>query len=70
MNVWIGGNDIEAEGVYVWDASELTFPPTRAAALSYSNWKEGERNDTPGWYEDSDTEDCVEMSIYSGLWND
>jgi hypothetical protein len=67
---WIGGNDIETEGVYVWESSALTFPPTDAAALSYSNWKEGEPNDTPGWYEATDTEDCVEINLDSGQWND
>ena len=70
VTYWIGGNDIEVEGVYVWDASELTFPPTHASTLSYSNWKEGEPNDTPEWYEATDTEDCVEMNLDSGLWND
>ena len=71
---WIGGNDIEVEGVYKWDAlstdAELTFPPTHAPALSYSNWKKGEPNDTPGWYEGTDTEDCVEMDLDTGQWND
>ena len=71
---WIGGNDIEVEGVYKWDAlttdAELTFPPTHAPALSYSNWKKGEPNDTPGWYEGTDTEDCVEIDLDTGQWND
>ena len=74
VSYWIGGNDIEVEGVYKWDAltadAELTFPPTHAPALSYSNWKKGEPNDTPGWFEGTDTEDCVEINLDTGQWND
>jgi hypothetical protein len=52
---WIGLNDIEVEGVFVWpDGTPAT----------YTNWNEGEPNDAGG------IEDCVEMSAATGLWND
>ncbi|XP_073925210.1 collectin-10 isoform X1 [Castor canadensis] len=55
FRVFIGVNDLEKEGQYVFtDNTPLQ---------NYSNWKEGEPSDPYGH------EDCVEM-LSSGRWND
>ncbi|XP_025019260.1 collectin-10 isoform X2 [Python bivittatus] len=55
FRVFIGVNDIEKEGQFMY--------ADRTPLQSYSNWKEGEPQDT---YEN---EDCVEM-LSTGKWND
>lgn len=52
--LWIGLNDIDIEGTFVWE--DNTSP------LVYENWNSGEPND----YGD---EDCVEMRS-GNVWND
>ncbi len=53
--VMIGLNDIDVEGTFVWyDQSPVT----------YTNWDNGEPNNSGG------NEDCVQLRINSGLWND
>lgn len=55
FRVFIGVNDLEKEGQYVFtDSTPLQ---------NYSNWQEGEPSDPYGH------EDCVEM-LSSGRWND
>ena len=52
--VWIGINDIKHEGL---------FMGVDESKISWTNWNYGEPNDAGG-------EDGVEMSHYSGGWND
>ena len=52
---FIGANDRDAEGQFVW---------ADGTAVVFTNWGEGEPNDAGG------AEDCVEMSVASGIWND
>uniref|UniRef100_A0A8D0E803 Collectin subfamily member 10 n=1 Tax=Salvator merianae TaxID=96440 RepID=A0A8D0E803_SALMN len=55
FRVFIGLNDMEKEGQFMF--------ADRTPLLNYSNWKEGEPQDTSG------QEDCVEM-LSTGQWND
>ncbi|XP_053251363.1 collectin-10 [Podarcis raffonei] len=55
FRVFIGLSDMENEGQFVY--------ADRTPLQSYSNWKEGEPQDTSG------QEDCVEM-LSTGQWND
>ena len=53
---WLGLNDREQEGTFVWVATD--------EELTYSNWAPGEPNDLLG-------EDCVSMDDSpAGEWND
>mmetsp|Transcript_13394 Transcript_13394/g.16236 ORF Transcript_13394/g.16236 Transcript_13394/m.16236 type:complete len:817 (+) Transcript_13394:51-2501(+) len=55
--VWIGVNDIDQEGQFVWTDKRL---------LDYTNWARGHPSKT-----DYDNEyDCVSMRSYDGLWSD
>lgn len=53
--VWIGGNDRENEGHFVWsrDGNPITF----------TNWDSGNPDNYNG------NEDCIEMRR-DGIWND
>ena len=52
---WIGLNDLEEEGVYVW---------SDGTPLGYEAWNDGEPNN-------SGEEDCTHFASWaSGLWND
>ncbi len=58
--VWLGLNDAQQEGNFVWSSAETA---------TYRNWAPGEPNDTGGW------EDYVQYfpkggGVYEGLWND
>ncbi len=52
---WIGANDKSRENTWVWDSGE---------GWSYTNWAYGQPDN--GSY----SEDCANMSPYSGQWND
>ena len=53
--VWLGGNDIDVEGTWIW----ITGEP-----FSYTNWNIGEPNNSGG-------EDCLEMrGGVESNWND
>ena len=54
----MGGSDQNEEGSFEWMSSG---EPVNS---SFTNWKEGEPNDH------RKNEDCIEMTIESGLWND
>lgn len=56
--LWIGLNDVDAEGEWVWSNGE---------PMTYSNWAEGEPNDM--W---NNGEDWVHMGwdVEAGTWND
>lgn len=56
---WIGGNDMNVEGSYVWDHSNTS--------LVYTNWHPQE----PSLLHPSDasTRDCIDL-LRSGRWND
>jgi len=54
--LWIGLNDVEKEGRFVWTSGE---------PVSYTNWQPGEPNDA------NEGEDYGEMdALKSGRWND
>ncbi len=53
---WLGANDIETEGKFVWEAT--------GQSITYSNWSLGQPDN---WKE----EDCVHLMTGSeGKWND
>jgi hypothetical protein len=54
-DVWLGGNDIDAEMTWVWVTAE---------AMVYEGWRVGEPNDSNG-------EDCMIMEVdVGGTWDD
>jgi len=58
LDVWMGGNDIDVEGVWVWISGE---------ALVYNNWRDGEPNNA----DPDGGENCmiIEGEI-GGTWDD
>ena len=52
---WIGIHDIANEGNFVYDSNGLI--------IGYQNWNSGEPNDAGG-------EDCTEIYVENGKWND
>jgi len=57
-NIWIGLHDVPSEGVWEWVDS---------SAVSYKNFNDGEPNNGLYVWEQ---EDCVEMDLSTGRWND
>lgn len=53
--VWIGLNDADMEGTFVWENGE---------PVTFTYWEQGEPNNANG------NEDFVEMKIDNGKWND
>lgn len=67
-NVWIGGGDARAEGIWRWLGTDGTgggvfFSEYRSVA-AFTNWAGGEPNDFPPG------EDCLMMRLSDGAWND
>lgn len=56
---WIGGNDIETEGQFVWDKSNTK--------IGFSNWSPG--NPSIDFPDQAPTRDCVDL-YRDGKWND
>lgn len=56
--LWIGLHDVPSEGIWEW---------TDNSAVAYKNFAPGEPNNGQFFWE---TEDCVEMDIATGRWND
>ncbi|XP_022311803.2 collectin-12-like [Crassostrea virginica] len=56
---WIGLNDREVEGTFIWDHSN--------AALNFTNWYPGEPS--MGSLNEAKGKDCVDI-LRGGLWND
>ena len=54
--MWIGGNDEDNEGTFIWDSSKSPF--------SFTNWLAGEPNNLSGM------ENCVHFMFDSDQWND
>nr|XP_022310794.1 uncharacterized protein LOC111116095 [Crassostrea virginica] len=54
-NTWLGGNDGDREGSWVWSGGLLSW--------NYANWKAGQPDD-------SNSEDCLMMYPENGEWND
>ena len=63
-SVWIGLNDVTTEGSWAWD-EDGSIVYTGGADVSgvYNNWNTNEPNNLGD-------EDCTEMFVSSGLWND
>ncbi|XP_069117060.1 lectin BRA-3-like [Argopecten irradians] len=57
LHYYIGATDRQHEGDFVWENS--------GDALQYTNWREGEPNQWEGY-----PENCVEMKVEDGQWND
>lgn len=55
VNLFLGLNDIDSEGEFTW---------TDSSGVDYTNWSEGEPNDS------SMAEDCSELRGTTGEWND
>nr|XP_022295699.1 perlucin-like protein isoform X1 [Crassostrea virginica] len=56
VSYWLGGNDIEIEGVFKWVKSDLP--------MTYTDWSPGQPDDAGG-------EDCVELrGAFQYHWND
>nr|XP_034319113.1 hepatic lectin-like [Crassostrea gigas] len=58
-SIWTGGNDIEIEGEYVWDHSNMKF--------SISYWSPGEPS--IAYPDQASTRDCIDL-FPTGRWND
>lgn len=56
---WTGGNDIDTEGLFVWDLSNT--------AINFSNWSPG--NPSIDFPDQAPTRDCVDL-YRDGKWND
>ena len=54
-NIWLDATDSETEGTFRWQATN--------EVMTYMNWNPGEPND-PG------TEDCAQLYVSTGRWND
>jgi hypothetical protein len=54
---WAGGNDVDLEGSYRWQHSNLM--------MNFTNWRSGE----PSGMSQGIEEDCL-MIMRNGLWND
>ena len=52
---WIGGSDLDTEGVLKWAIS--------GNALTFTDWTDGDPNN-------AEEEDCVALYDYQGLWVD
>ena len=62
---WLGGSDTALEGTWVWSSDGRAFSQlARPFDDAYVRWNFGEPND---WGEG---EDCLEMRIDDGTWND
>lgn len=58
LDVWMGGNDIDTEGVWVWITGE---------ALIYDNWRDGEPNNA----DPDGGENCMIIEgELNGTWDD
>ena len=56
VSYWLGGNDIETEGVFKWVKSDLP--------MTYTDWSPGQPDDAGG-------EDCMELrGAFQYHWND
>nr|XP_034322070.1 uncharacterized protein LOC117688290 [Crassostrea gigas] len=59
VSVWIGGNDLQNEGTFIWSRS--------GQAINWNNWSGSNPDDTDS------NENCIEFytySTYGGKWND
>ncbi|XP_078327464.1 lectin BRA-3-like [Crassostrea virginica] len=54
-NTWLGGNDLDAEGSWVWSGNLLNW--------NYANWRAAQPDN---W----NSEDCLMMYTEDGTWND
>jgi len=60
LDVWVGGTDSNAEGVWLWLTGEL---------MSYTNWRTGEPNNSDP--NNPNGEDCMIIEgDNGGLWDD
>lgn len=55
VEVWIGANDLDVEGSYVW---------ADGTPVEYENWSVAQPDNFQG------QEDCVEKRVEDGAWND
>lgn len=65
-NVWLGGTDQSAEGTWLWyDGEQFWQGEDDGVPVNslYSNWNNNEPNQ-------SGDEDCLEMRLSGGNWND
>ena len=53
--MWIGGNDIAAEGTWVWEDGEIWG--------GFTAWNDGEPNGGV-------SEQCIALLYYKNAWND
>lgn len=63
VGVWLGATDLEVEGYFEWLTGAGAFWTIADGDLLFANWDEAEPNNV-------DEEECVEMDLPSGLWND
>ena len=64
--VWLGGNDRNLEGTWVWVGDGRSFPPTSNPDISYANWRSNEPNN-------NGNQDCMRISVTgssAGEWLD
>ncbi|KAH3858341.1 hypothetical protein DPMN_100964 [Dreissena polymorpha] len=59
--IFLGGTDLEREGLWKWAHSGTSIPLRSQAG--FQNWRDGEPNNVKG------NENCLELST-SGYWND
>ncbi len=59
-SAWIGANDLVKEGTFVWAGGPEAGQNVNSI---YINWGSGEPSDSGG-------EDCAEIPLSNGRWND
>jgi len=62
--LWIGANDINGEGYFVWDNGGVPLSP------GYTNWGPNEPNNGVGNPEPVPNEDCIHYGWFEFAWND
>ncbi|NRA34561.1 MAG: VWA domain-containing protein [Polyangiaceae bacterium] len=77
QSAWLGGSDSAQEGAWSWtDGTQFWQGDEDGSAVAglYTHWDAGEPNNSGGggwwWWSSSASENCAEMLISTGEWND
>ena len=78
--IWIGANDIETEGTWIWDngttsgdnglTDTICNAPSGDCQPSNATWADGSRKWNNGEPNNAGNEDCANITRSDGTWND